>query len=238
MPRSLVALVAFALPALAAASFLNEETRELNVKFVYDGPVGVGTDENLRYVYGKTQPETRGELIKLSSEKTTGSTVFFFDFLPLGLDDTRGDKTRFHGYKLRFHLYALAGGAPTADERALVLKGVDGIIFVADANKARLKENITAFEALKDALATQGYVLSKMPLTVQLNRADAKGALTADELRAALKLGAEVPIFPANSATGVGVFNSLKTSAKQVLSELKAMAAEKPKAGEKPAKQP
>ncbi|HEY0882793.1 MAG TPA: gliding-motility protein MglA [Archangium sp.] len=227
MPRRWIVLLAFALPALAAASFIDYETREVHLKCVYDGPVGVGTDENLRYIHEKTAPELKGKLIKMAP--TTGPAAV--SFFPLSLGEIRGFKTR-------FHLYALAGGAPTAAERALVLKGVDGIIFVAYADKARLKENIAAFDALKSALATQGYDWRKMPLTVQLNRADAKGALTADELRAALKLGAEVPLFPANSATGVGVFDTLKSSAKQALAALRTPAAETPKAGGEPAKQP
>lgn len=210
MPRRWIALVAFALPALAAASSIDYTTREVHLKCVYDGPVGVGTDENLRHIHEKAGSETKGKLVKTAS--TTGPAAVFL--LPLGLGEIRGFKTR-------FQLYALAGGAPTAAERAQLMKDVDGIIFVAYADKARLKENIATFDALKGALATQGYDWRKVPLTVQLNRADAKGALTVDELRAALKLGAEVPIFPANSATGVGVFETLKSSAKQALTTLK-----------------
>jgi len=220
-------LFAFALPALAAASVVDYEKREVHVKCVYDGPVGVGTDENLRFISEKINPETKGKLTRMAG--TTGPAAVFF--LPMQLGEIRGFKTR-------VHIYALAGGAPTAAEHALFLDGVDAVIFVAYADRAKLKENIAAFGALKTALATQGFDWSKVPLTVQLNRADAKGALTADELRAALKLGAQVPIFPANTATGVGVFETLKSSAKQALTTLRGPAAEKPTVGEKPAQQP
>jgi len=175
-------------------SFINYSSREINCKIVYYGPGLCGKTTNLQYIYNKTNPETKGKLISLSTE--TDRTLFF-DFLPLSLGEIRGFKTR-------FHLYTVPGQVFYDASRKLILKGVDGVVFVADSQVERMEANLESFENLRTNLGEQ----------------DLPNAVAIEELRASLN-PRTVPEFQAVAPTGVGVFDTLKAVAKLVLTELK-----------------
>ena len=191
-------------------SFINYSSREINCKIVYYGPGLCGKTTNLQYIYNKANPETKGKLISLSTE--TDRTLFF-DFLPLSLGEIRGFKTR-------FHLYTVPGQVFYDASRKLILKGVDGVVFVADSQVERMEANMESFENLRTNLGEQGYDLNKIPSVVQYNKRDLPNAVTIEELRASLN-PRTVPEFQAVAPTGVGVFDTLKAVAKLVLTELK-----------------
>ncbi len=191
-------------------SFINYSSREINCKIVYYGPGLCGKTTNLQYIYNKTNPETKGKLISLSTE--TDRTLFF-DFLPLSLGEIRGFKTR-------FHLYTVPGQVFYDASRKLILKGVDGVVFVADSQVERMEANIESMENLRVNLQDQGYDLNKIPFVVQYNKRDLPNAVSEDELRKVLN-PRKVPDYPAVAPTGVGVFDTLKSVAKLVLTELK-----------------
>ena len=127
-------------------SFINYSSREINCKIVYYGPGLCGKTTNLQYIYNKTNPETKGKLISLSTE--TDRTLFF-DFLPLSLGEIRGFKTR-------FHLYTVPGQVFYDASRKLILKGVDGVVFVADSQVERMEANMESFENLRINLGRAG----------------------------------------------------------------------------------
>ena len=190
-------------------SFINYSSREINCKIVYYGPGLCGKTTNLQYIYNKTNPETKGKLISLSTE--TDRTLFF-DFLPLSLGEIRGFKTR-------FHLYTVPGQVFYDASRKLILKGVDGVIFVADSQVERMDANVEAIENLETNLKTQGYDLSAIPYVLQLNKRDLPNVATVDEMKRLLVRKNE-PVFEAVAAKGPGVFETLKGVAKLVLADL------------------
>jgi mutual gliding-motility protein MglA len=191
-------------------SFINYSSREINCKIVYYGPGLCGKTTNLQYIYNKTNPETKGKLISLSTE--TDRTLFF-DFLPLSLGEIRGFKTR-------FHLYTVPGQVFYDASRKLILKGVDGVVFVADSQNERMEANIESLDNLRTNLAEQGYNLDKIPYVVQYNKRDLPNAAPVDELKQLLN-PTDVPEYNAVAASGDGVFDTLKAVAKLVLTELK-----------------
>jgi signal recognition particle receptor subunit beta len=191
-------------------SFINYSSREINCKIVYYGPGLCGKTTNLQYVYAKTNPDAKGKMISLATET---ERTLFFDFLPLSLGEIRGFKTR-------FHLYTVPGQVFYDASRKLILKGVDGVVFVADSQLERMEANLESLENLRVNLAEQGYDLDKLPYVVQYNKRDLPNAVTVEELRAGLN-PKRVPEFPAVAPTGVGVFDTLKAIAKLVLTELK-----------------
>lgn len=191
-------------------SFINYSSREINCKIVYYGPGLCGKTTNLQYIYAKTNPEAKGKMISLETET---ERTLFFDFLPLSLGEIRGFKTR-------FHLYTVPGQVFYDASRKLILKGVDGVVFVADSQVERMDANIESLENLRDNLADQGYDLDKIPYVVQYNKRDLPNAVDADYLREYLN-PTNVPDFEAVATTGYGVFDTLKAVAKQVLIELK-----------------
>ena len=191
-------------------SFINYMAREINCKIVYYGPGLCGKTTNLQYVYAKTNPEAKGKMISLATET---ERTLFFDFLPLSLGEIRGFKTR-------FHLYTVPGQVFYDASRKLILKGVDGVIFVADSQLERLEANEESVENLRTNLAEQGYSLEKIPYVIQYNKRDLPNAVTVEELRTVLN-PASVPDFEAVARTGIGVFDTLKAVSKLVLTELK-----------------
>ena len=191
-------------------SFINYSSREINCKIVYYGPGLCGKTTNLQYVYAKTNPEAKGKMISLATET---ERTLFFDFLPLSLGEIRGFKTR-------FHLYTVPGQVFYDASRKLILKGVDGVVFVADSQIERMEANIESVENLRVNLAEQGYDLDRIPYVVQYNKRDLPNIATVDELRRLLNPRG-VPEFQAVAPTGVGVFDTLKAVAKLVLTELK-----------------
>lgn len=191
-------------------SFINYLSREINCKIVYYGPGLCGKTTNLQYIYTKTNPEAKGKMISLATET---ERTLFFDFLPLALGEIRGFKTR-------FHLYTVPGQVFYDASRKLILKGVDGVVFVADSQIARMEANVESLENLRTNLAEQGYSLDKLPYVIQYNKRDMPGIAPVEELRSLLN-PAGVPEFEGVASTGVGVFDTLKAVAKLVLSALK-----------------
>jgi signal recognition particle receptor subunit beta len=191
-------------------SFINYMAREINCKLVYYGPGLCGKTTNLQYIYERTNPEHKGKMISLATET---ERTLFFDFLPLSLGEIRGFKTR-------FHLYTVPGQVFYDASRKLILKGVDGVIFVADSQMERMEANEESMENLRTNLAEQGYSLEKLPFVVQYNKRDLPNVAGTEELRLMLNK-MRVPDFDAVARTGVGVFDTLKAIAKLVLTELK-----------------
>ena len=147
-------------------SMINYASREINCKIVYYGPGLGGKTTNLEHVYGKVKPETRGKLISLATET---ERTLFFDFLPVDLGTIRGFKTR-------FHLYTVPGQVYYNASRKLILKGVDGIVFVADSQMERMEANQESMQNLYDNMAEYGYDLTKMPFVIQYNKRDLPNA--------------------------------------------------------------
>jgi mutual gliding-motility protein MglA len=191
-------------------SFINYSSREINCKIVYYGPGLCGKTTNLQYIYRKTKPEAKGKMISLATET---ERTLFFDFLPLSLGDIRGFRTR-------FHLYTVPGQVFYDASRKLILKGVDGVVFVADSQMERNEANLESMDNLKTNLAEQGYDLNNLPYVVQYNKRDLPNTVPIDELRQALNPQG-VMDFEAVANTGIGVFETLKSIAKLVLIELK-----------------
>ena len=191
-------------------SFINFAAREINCKIVYYGPGLGGKTTNLQVVYDRTGEAQKGKMISLATE--TDRTLFF-DFLPLSLGEIRGFKTR-------FHLYTVPGQVFYDASRKLILRGVDGVVFVADSQEERMDANVEALENLQDNLKEHGYEFSKIPYVLQLNKRDLPNAMPCDTLRKELVKKGE-PSFEAVAFQGVGVFETLKEVARQVLVELK-----------------
>ena len=163
-------------------TFINYASREINCKLVYYGPGLGGKTTNLEHVYGKVQPNTRGKLISLATET---ERTLFFDFLPVDLGTIRGFKTR-------FHLYTVPGQVYYNASRKLILKGVDGIVFVADSQIERMEANLEAMQNLYDNMLEYGYDLTGMPFVLQYNKRDLPNAAPLKELQKMLNPGFEV----------------------------------------------
>ena len=172
-------------------TFINYASREINCKIVYYGPGLCGKTTNLQYIFDTTAPQARGKLISLATE--TDRTLFF-DFMPLELGTVRGFKTR-------FHLYTVPGQVFYDASRKLILKGVDGVVFVADSQEERMDANIESLYNLEENLQSQGYDLMKIPYVLQLNKRDLPNIIPKDELASELKRKDE-PVVEAVAATG------------------------------------
>jgi len=190
-------------------SMINYASREINCKIVYYGTGLGGKTTNLEYIYSKIHPDTRGKMISLATES---DRTLFFDFLPIDLGSIRGFKTR-------FHLYTVPGQVYYNASRKLILKGVDGIIFVADSQVHRSEANIEAMHNLYENLEAYGYDLTSIPFVIQYNKRDLPGAMSVEELRAQLNPGG-VPDFEAVATQGEGVFDTLKAVSKLVVKTL------------------
>ena len=191
-------------------SFINYSSREINCKIVYYGPGLCGKTTNLQHVYGKTNPEAKGKMISLATET---ERTLFFDFLPLSLGEIRGFKTR-------FHLYTVPGQVFYDASRKLILKGVDGVVFVADSQVERMEANMESLDNLDINLKEQGYDLAKLPFVIQYNKRDLPNAAPVEELKKILNPNGYTD-YEACAATGEGVFETLKAISKLVLIELK-----------------
>ena len=192
-------------------SFINFAAREINCKIVYYGAGLGGKTTNLQVIYQKTADQQKGKMISLATET---ERTLFFDFLPLDLGSVRGFKTR-------IHLYTVPGQVFYDASRKLILRGVDGIVFVADSQEQRMDANVEALENLMSNLKEHGYDFNKIPYVLQLNKRDLPNILPIDLLSTELRKKNE-PIVDAVAFQGVGVFETLKEIAKQVLTELKA----------------
>jgi len=192
-------------------SFINFAAREINYKIVYYGAGLGGKTTNLQVIYQKTADQQKGKMISLATET---ERTLFFDFLPLDLGSVRGFKTR-------IHLYTVPGQVFYDASRKLILRGVDGIVFVADSQEQRMDANVEALENLMSNLKEHGYDFNKIPYVLQLNKRDLPNILSVDLLATELRKKNEA-IVEAVAFQGVGVFETLKEIAKQVLTELKA----------------
>ena len=191
-------------------TFINFAAREINCKLVYYGPGLGGKTANLQWIYDNTAGKQKGKMISLATE--TDRTLFF-DFLPLDLGTVRGFKTR-------FHLYTVPGQVFYNASRKLILKGVDGVVFVADSQPERMDANLETIDNLVDNLKEHGFEFAKIPYVLQLNKRDLPNVLPVDQLTSELRQKNE-PIISACAIDGTGIFDTLKAVAKQVLEELK-----------------
>lgn len=191
-------------------SFINFASREINCKIVYYGAGLGGKTTNLQWIFERTAAKSGGKMLSLATE--TDRTLFF-DFLPLELGSVRGFKTR-------FHLYTVPGQVFYDASRRLILRGVDGVVFVADSQEERMDANEEALENLKTNLKDHGYDFATIPYVLQLNKRDLPHALPVEKLSEALLQKTE-PVFEAVAVEGVGVFETLKEVGRQVLAELK-----------------
>ena len=190
-------------------SLINYSSREINCKIVYYGPGLCGKTTNIQYVYNKVDPSTKGKLITLATEM---DRTLFFDFLPLELGTVKGFKTR-------FHLYTVPGQVYYDASRKLILRGVDGIVFVADSQQARYDANIESLYNLHENLEEYKLKLDDVPFVLQYNKRDMDDVIDVEELE--MELNPEkFPSFPAVAVRGDGVFDTLKCVAKGVLKKL------------------
>jgi signal recognition particle receptor subunit beta len=191
-------------------SFINFAAREINCKIVYYGAGLGGKTTNLQWIYQKTAEQQKGKMISLATET---ERTLFFDFLPLDLGTVRGFKTR-------IHLYTVPGQVFYDASRKLILRGVDGIVFVADSQEERMDANIEALDNLQANLKEHNYDFQKVPYVLQLNKRDLPNILPVPALTRELQRRGE-PVIESVAFQGIGVFETLKAIAKQVLTELK-----------------
>jgi mutual gliding-motility protein MglA len=191
-------------------SFVNYHTKEINCKIVYYGPGLGGKTTNIQYIYQKTSANNKGQMITLNTEN---ERTLFFDFLPLDLGEIRGFKTR-------FHLYTVPGQVFYEASRKLILRGVDGLVFVADSQVERMEANIESYQGLERNLAEQGYDVSKVPMVMQWNKRDLPNVVPVEDLQFQLNKR-KFPAFEAVATNGQGVFETLKMVSKSVLLNIK-----------------
>lgn len=191
-------------------SFVNYISKEINCKIVYYGPGLGGKTTNIQYIYKKTSGDHKGQVISLNSDN---ERTLFFDFLPLNLGEIRGFKTR-------FHLYTVPGQVFYEASRKLVLRGVDGLIFVADSQVEKLEDNLKSLASLEENLAEQGYDINTIPLVMQWNKRDLSNVMSPEDMNEKLNKW-NVPSFSSTAITGEGVFETLKAVSKQVLMNIK-----------------
>ena len=190
-------------------SMINYASREINCKVVYYGTGLGGKTTNLEYIYSRVNPDTKGKMISLATET---ERTLFFDFLPIDLGSIRGFKTR-------FHLYTVPGQVYYNASRKLILKGVDGLVFVADSQAERAEANVEAMHNLYENLESYGYDLSTIPFVIQYNKRDLANAMPTEEMRAQLNpMG--VPDFEGVAIEGRGVFETLTAVSKSVVKAL------------------
>jgi signal recognition particle receptor subunit beta len=188
---------------------INYASREINCKIVYYGTGLGGKTTNLEYIYSRVNPDTKGKMISLATET---ERTLFFDFLPIDLGEIRGFKTR-------FHLYTVPGQVYYNASRRLILKGVDGLVFVADSQATRAEANIESMHNLYDNLETYGYDLQTIPFAIQYNKRDMPNVLSMEELRAQIN-PMRVPDFEGVAIEGKGVFETLSCVSKLVVKSL------------------
>ncbi len=191
-------------------AFVDFSAREIHCKIVYYGPGLCGKTKNLQFLHERTSPSRRGQLISLA---TPNERTLFFDFLPLDVGSLRGFQTR-------LHLYTVPGQVFYDAARRAILRGVDGIVFVADSQEARLAANVESIRNLEKNLREQGYEIAEIPYVLQLNKRDLSSAMPAAELSRRLAIKGE-PTLEATAATGAGVFETLKAIARLVLLDLR-----------------
>ena len=190
--------------------FIHHSLREINSKIVYYGPGLCGKTSNIHYIYNNTSPESRGKLISMASD---GNHTLFFDFLPIF-------PGTLNGYQLKFHLYTVPGNIFYEESRKLILKGVDGIVFVGDSQVERMDANIESMDNLKLNLKEQDIDLNHVPMVLQYNKRDLPNIMPVEEMEKLLNTR-RVSAYEAVAPKGEGVFESLKDITRQVIEELK-----------------
>ena len=190
-------------------SLINYSSREINCKIVYYGPGLCGKTTNLQHIYSRVPQETRGKMISLATEM---DRTLFFDFLPLELGQIRGFRTR-------FHLYTVPGQVYYNASRKLILKGVDGLVFVADSQIDRFEANIESLMNMHDNLAELNLSIDHVPFVMQYNKRDLPRVVSIEDLERELN-PRKVPFFESVAVRGVGVFDTLKSACKLVLKTL------------------
>jgi mutual gliding-motility protein MglA len=191
-------------------SFINYNSKEINCKIVYFGPAMSGKTTNLQYIYSQTHPDGKGKMISLQTEN---ERTLFFDFLPLALGTLRG-------FKIRFHLYTVPGQSYYDASRKLILRGVDGIVFVSDSQVTRMEANLESFATLRGNLEEQGYELENIPLVFQYNKRDLPNVSPLGEMAKILNPQG-LPSYEAVASNGIGVLETLKGLSKLILKDLK-----------------
>lgn len=191
-------------------SFLNYSTREINFKVVYYGPGLSGKTTNITFIYNKIKSDNKGKLVSLATET---ERTLFFDFFPLDLGTI-------NGYKVKFHLYTVPGQIYYSSSRKLILKGVDGIVFVADSQRERFDANIESLADMMENLEDYKIDFNKIPYVLQLNKRDLPNITPANELIAALRKKDE-PVIEAVAVKGDGVVDTLKAISKLIMVEVK-----------------
>lgn len=192
-------------------SFINYTTKEINCKVVYYGPSTCGKSTNLKYIYKKTNPEAKSQMVSLSNED---DSAIFFDFLPLALGEI-------NGFKTRFHLYTIPGPNFFTSSRRLILKGVDGVVFVVDSQMDKIEANLESFEEFKINLREQGYDIDQLPFVLQYNKRDKPAVSSLVQLQQVFNPNNTIPEFESVAKEGVGVFETFKSIAKLIISDLK-----------------
>jgi signal recognition particle receptor subunit beta len=188
---------------------INFPKREISCKIVYCGPGLSGKTTNLQVVHAKAPKSRRGELTSIATE---GERTLFFDYMPLDLGKVGGMRTK-------FQLYTVPGQEYYKATRRLVLRGADGVVFVADSQVGKMDENIQSLEDLKEHLADEGITLEDFPLVLQWNKRDMPNVMSVKELERRLNRF-NSPAFEASAVNGEGVFQTLKRAAELVLKEL------------------
>lgn len=191
-------------------AFINKEAKELHCKVVYYGPSLGGKTTNIQWIWQKTAGQDQSELVTFDANP---ERTIFFDFLPMGGGE-------FHGMRTRLHLYSVPGQVVYDASRRLILRGLDGIVFVADSQMERMDENIEAMKNLEKNLEQQGYDIKKIPMVIQYNKRDLPNAASVAELRTALNRF-NAPDFEANASIGRGVLETVSTVSKQIITILK-----------------
>ena len=190
-------------------AFINYANREINCKIVYYGPGLGGKTSNLQYIYDRTSEKSKGKMISLATE---ADRTLFFDFLPLDLGTVRGFTTR-------FHLYTVPGQVFYDASRKLILKGVDGVVFVADSQVERMEANVESIRNLEENLEEHGMQLPEVPYALQFNKRDLDNIVPVEEMYRTLNFKRE-PTFEAIATQGYGVFDTLRSVAKLILKDL------------------
>jgi len=186
---------------------VNHARQEIHLKVVYYGPGLGGKTTNLEHIHSKTRPELRGKLISLATES---ERTLFFDLLPVELGS-------FKGYQVRLHLCTVPGQIAHDRTRRLILRHVDGIVFVVDSQSFRVDDNIESIHNLSENLRRQGDDPDRLPLVVQYNKRDLPASMPVEELRAVLGVPEGTPEVEATATTGAGVFPTVKEALKACL---------------------
>lgn len=191
-------------------SYFNHNAKEIHCKIVYYGPSLGGKTTNLQWIYQNTAQDQESKQIAIHTDV---ERTIFFDFLPLEIGEIRG-------YKTRFHLYTVPGQVIYDASRRLILKGLDGVVFVADSQAERMEENLEALRNLEKNLELQGYDIKEVPLAIQYNKRDLPNAASLKDLRLQLNLY-NSPDFEAIASEGKGVMETFKTVSKSIIHVLK-----------------